>query len=231
MAFDHKMGSKKMNGFVIPSWAVRLFSILGIILSVLTVIILIICLPDLILILRNCLSKIFPIPAFPMFDSDTFTMDNYVYVIFTIFNCLVTVVLTLIAYYLSKKIGSIQLETQIAHKMLWAYRIEISIKQNFYSIHSAKILKTVPKALDIEYIYDQDVINLFSTNCINKEEREILEECLYSFRSISKGSENTKKIMDDLYLKYFEPNSGIKDPLKGLLEKLEKIRWEGEENV
>lgn len=228
------MKKTKDSGFYISKRIVQIFVGMCIIVGIPAGIALIICLPDLILLLRNCLSIFLPIPRLPISPNDTLTVDNYIIIILTILNCFITILLALIAYRLSKKVGEIQFDTQSTQRMLWATRVVTSISRNFEAIQKANLLKTVPKDLDVADIYDQDIIDLSATSLISKVERELLEECIRNFREISKSSEeDAKKKMETTIEKYFEVGLGLnlKKPLKDLLSKLEEIRWGGKQNV
>lgn len=193
----------------------------------------IICLPDLILILRNFIAKFLPISSLPIMQSDTLTIGDYIIVIISICDCVITVALTVVAYHLSKAVGNIQIEAQRAQNILSAARVADFIDDNLEAIYKSKQLNTIPHNLDVKPIYSTDVVNLCTSHCIDKAERKMLENCLKCFQKINESHNDIAKIIMDDIIKEHIDMTGVgkrKQTMRKLLEKLNKIRWEGVED-
>lgn len=213
----------------IPSWvAVCLKGILYIILAIIAICI-IICLPDLILGTRNLLSKFLPISPLPTTESDKLTIDNYIIMILTVCSCIVTAALTYVAFRLSKSLGNIQLCEQKAKKILWARTVEQAISSHFGSLHKWKTAQ-IPVQIKTDIMVGQYVINLYTTNTISNEDREMLTGCLDSFNLFLEKLPNdvntATMIADKMIAQHLEITStGFKyaAEMKTLLAKLEEI--------
>ena len=201
----------------------------AILVFILLLFVIILCLPDLILSFRKFLSEKLPIPLLTFSETDGLSIDNYVLIVLSTCECLVAASLAWITYCLSKQLGKIELGTQSAHKMFWAGRVADAVKHNLSSVYKASVISIAPTDLIIYPSFDEDVINLFTAECITKSERNRLEQCMMSFRYIDghSGSEAIDK-MNAIISEYIVEDSGQFIPqINELLDKLDSIRWEG----
>ena len=189
-----------------------------------------ISLPDLILILRNFFSKILPISYLPMTNTDIITVDNYIIMILTICNCIVTGVLTYVTFLLSKVLGNIQINDHLAKKILWATEVERSLSSNLRCYYTLKKTAILPQ-LCIDTNHDQYIINLFCSHDISKSERDILTKCFVNFKRVASlintdahlaGIEAETIIID--YIDLVGDEFSAKDPMQQLLCKLRRIK-------
>lgn len=220
---------KNKEEYKIPRWVAVCLKVYLYILLVLVTICVIICLPDLILYLRNLLSIFLPICSLPITKNDVITIDNYIIMILTVCSCVVTAMLTYVAFMLSKSLGNIQFCEQKAKKMLWACKVEKAFSSNFDRIHTWKTTQLSVQMYN-DAVVEQYVINLYTTKVINSEEREVLINCINNFNlffeKLQTDTTTATLIADSMISQHLEITSnGFKynKTMQAIMAKLEEI--------
>ena len=156
------------------------------IVGILILIILLFCLPDIIWKIRSLISNIPILNRFLLLQSSSFTYNQYIPMMLTILNCIVTASVAFGAYQLSQVLGKIQLEDHDSKCMLWALKVSSYIKKNMDAIH--KHVNGVGNLSALQRIDAEEymiiIINLQSCKIIEQPERKILIDLIKEFQNL-----------------------------------------------
>lgn len=224
--------TQKMNRLISGPLGKVMFGFCCFVLIILSLL-LVIFLPDIIINLRLLLSSIFNIKCVEITDTSSIDAATYLDLMLNIISCLVAAVIAIIAHNLSKKLGKIQIQTQTAQQIAWASGLADMLKLNFGILFKTKTQKYPPNGLDLEASYSLDAINMYTAELISESDLEMLDECLVSFRQISKlwSSDNNRAIaiMDNITSQHINISGTelqFKGSMKNLLHALETISKE-----
>lgn len=199
------------------------------------IIIAIFILPDLIIGIRTVLSNILPFLV-DISTKDPIKLDSYIQTIFTIVGCVITAILTIVAYRLSKKLGKIQFEEQSAKQMLWAAKVSDFVLCNMQIVR--KSIDALPRLQEInsddKEIYAQYIINLYTAKLIDKNERKTLEKLIAKFKTMKNILQTDEQtailIRNEVTSEYIDLTCidlRLKDSFDPLIKKLQLISEEG----
>lgn len=206
-----------------------------IITSGICMIIAIFILPDLIIGIRTVLSNCFPLLV-DISNQNPIKFDSYIQTIFTIVGCVITAILTIVAYRLSKKLGKIQFEEQSAKQMLWAAKVSDFVLCNMQIVR--KSIDALPRLHELnsddKEICAQYIINLYTAKLIDKNERKTLEKLMAKFKTMKNmlqtDEQTTMLIRNEITSEYIDLTCidlRLKDSFDPLIKKLQLISEEG----
>ena len=222
----------KIKGFVLIFFA----------LCILFIVVLFI-LPDIICYIRKLLNIVLPGILLNIDDSVALDLSSYIQIMLTIISCIITALIALLAYILSKQIGNLQFEEQTAKRMLWATKLLAFICNNMRTVWKYATLNSPQVLNDLETddndIYLQYIFNLFASKLIDKEDKKILEDCLIKFKVLKSKCETDENIVSNvksaIINDYFiigrtGEDYTFKESLSDIVEKLKLIEEKGDSN-
>ena len=204
----------------------RILIAVGIFISV----VLLFCLPDIIWAVRGLIAMVPILNKILILSGGSFSYDQYIPMMLTIFNCIITASLAFGAYNLSKILGKIQLEDHDGKCMLWALKISAYLKKNMNVIYKQSSgTGNLSELLSIDAEeYMIIIISLQSSNVISQEEREMLIDCVKNFQQIQEKLQlgDTKavdEIVSGIISRHIQldPIFSLKKPLIQIIDKLD----------
>lgn len=207
--------------------------------GMLILIILLFCLPDIIWTIRNLIAGIPILKRFLLSQNVNFTYNQYIPMMLTILNCIVTASVAFGAYQLSQVLGKIQLEDHDSKCMLWALKVSSYIKKNMDAIH--KYINGVGNLSALQHIdaeeYMITIINLQSCKIIEQVDRKILIDLIKEFQNLQEKTQQgdlnaASKIVEEIKTQHIqlEPIFSLTKPLKSIIEKLDTASKEEDNN-
>lgn len=201
------------------------------------IIIFILYLPDIFLHIRYKLNEVSFVKKYiAIFDIKNNT-SQYILMIISIITCVITGILSVLAYKLSKRLGNVQLSSQEMKQALAAQNLIRNIEENCGVIYDT--IRGTANEKNIVYIKElnEDWTFLYKTGAIEKEEKNFLikynEKIANIVEYVNKGDERAKNIVNKFAEEYFVKPERLtyKGELEDTIKKLEEIDERRNENV
>lgn len=232
----------KLSLAIIFNVVKKIFKILGVILKyiilIIFIVIFILYLPDVFLHIRNRIDEISLFNRYiSIFDVDNNT-SQYIQIIMSIMTCSITGILSVLAYKLSSKIGTLQFSSQDIKQALAAQKLKKNIEANCGTIFDINRGVGDLKKIILNKELCEDWTFLYKTGSIGKEEKNFLIKYNNNIVNIKtyvdKGDdEKAKSVINKFIDDYFKSSERLsyKGDLENIIQKLEEIDERRSRNV